>query len=94
MAPMTSGPLSATLTSRRRDMSMSSGFGPSSTVTVRGSKAMPQMGQDPGWSCTISGCIGQVYSAPATATWGADGLGPRYLAGSAWNRFTQLRPQK
>ena len=30
--------------------------------TVRGSSAMPQIGQAPGASRTISGCIGQVYS--------------------------------
>ena len=39
-----------------------------SAVTVRGSSAMPQMGQDPGWSRTISGCMGQVYWVSVAAT--------------------------
>src|SRR5512144_2524934 len=43
-------------------MSMSSGFSSSSRDTVLGSRAMPQMGQLPGASRTISGCIGQVHS--------------------------------
>ncbi len=34
----------------------------SSTVTCRGSSAMPQIGQAPGSERMISGCIGQVYS--------------------------------
>jgi hypothetical protein len=46
-------------------MSMSSGF-LSSIVTVRGSSAMPQIGQLPGASRTISGCIGQVHSVFVT----------------------------
>ena len=45
----------------RRVMSSSSGF-LSSSVTTRGSRAMPQIGQEPGPSRTISGCIGQVHS--------------------------------
>ena len=44
----------------RRVMSASSGFGASSSVMVRGSRAMPQIGQAPGASRTTSGCIGQV----------------------------------
>ena len=51
---------------KRRFMSTYSGFGPSSTVTVRGSSAMPQIGQLPGTSRTISGCIGQVHSVFVT----------------------------
>src|ERR1700722_17433154 len=46
---------------KRRVMETSSGFS-SSTETVRGSSAIPQMGQEPGASRTISGCMGQVYS--------------------------------
>ena len=44
----------------RRVMSASSGLGPLSAVTVSGSSAMPQIGQLPGPTCRISGCIGQV----------------------------------
>src|SRR5689334_7804948 len=46
----------------RLDMSINSGFASSSTETVLGSNAIPQMGQVPGSDRTISGCIGQVYS--------------------------------
>ena len=45
---------------KRRVMSTSSGLGPSSAVATIGSSAMPQIGQVPGASRTISGCIGQV----------------------------------
>ena len=41
-------------------MSASSGFGPASAVTSKGSSAMPQIGQFPGPTCRTSGCIGQV----------------------------------
>src|SRR5687767_7156289 len=58
---MTSGTVSAVLTQKRRVMSVSSGLS-SSSVMVRGSSAMPQIGQLPGASRTISGCIGQVHS--------------------------------
>src|SRR4029077_10208948 len=51
-----------TPTQNRFVMSTSSGFGPSSTVTVRGSSAMPHLGHEPGRSLTTSGGIGQVYS--------------------------------
>jgi hypothetical protein len=43
-------------------MSPNSGFSSSSPETVRGSSAIPQMGQDPGPGRTTCGCIGQVYS--------------------------------
>ena len=36
------------------------GIGRRSAVTVTGSSAMPQIGQEPGPTCRISGCIGQV----------------------------------
>ena len=53
-------------TQKRRLKSISSGLGPSSPVgTPMGSSAMPQIGQDPGWLRTISGCMGQVYCVPA-----------------------------
>ena len=44
----------------RRLMSSSSGSSSSSAATVIGSSAIPQIGQEPGRSRTISGCIGQV----------------------------------
>ncbi len=53
---------SGTETQKRRRMSRYSSLGPSSRVATRGSSAMPQIGQLPGASRTISGCIGQVHS--------------------------------
>src|SRR6266576_5586902 len=53
---------SIALTQNLRRMSTSSGFSSSVSETARGSKAMPQIGQLPGPSRTICGCIGQVYS--------------------------------
>ncbi len=54
---------------KRRLKSISSGFGPSSPVgTPLGSSAMPQIGQLPGPTCSISGCIGQVNMVPAGAS--------------------------
>ena len=50
---------------KRRVMSSSSGFASSASETVRGSSAMPQMGQAPGPGRTISGCIGQTHSVRA-----------------------------
>src|SRR5208282_6173489 len=61
MAMTKSGTVSAKLIQNRRVMSSSSGLS-SSAVTVRGSSAMPQIGQCPGSARTTSGCIGQVYS--------------------------------
>jgi hypothetical protein len=50
-------------------MSRSSGLSSSSSsVTVRGSSAMPQIGQSPASSRTISGCIGQVHSVLVAST--------------------------
>ncbi len=54
------GMASASPIQNRRVMSASSGLGPLSAVTIKGSSAMPQIGQDPGPSWRISGCIGQV----------------------------------
>ncbi len=63
-----SGAASTTLTQKRRVMLTSSGFSGSGPATgATGSSAMPQIGQSPGPSFTISGCIGQVYFAPAGA---------------------------
>ena len=47
---------------KRKVMSRNSGFSSCTEVKVRGSNPMPQIGHDPGWGRTISGCIGQVYS--------------------------------
>jgi hypothetical protein len=40
-------------TQNRRVIDTSSGFGPSSSVITRGSSAIPQIGQAPGWSLMI-----------------------------------------
>src|SRR5690554_2376829 len=50
-----------------REKSLSSGFS-SSRLGIKGSSAMPHFGQLPGWSCRISGCMGQVYIVPGTAS--------------------------
>jgi len=59
-------------TSSRRCMSTSSGLAGASSVAIRGSSAMPQMGQLPGASRTICGCIGQTHSVrlPPSCTGG------------------------
>ena len=62
IAKRSTGRASAVLTQKRRVMSTSSRFSASSKLTLRGSSAIPQRGQDPGSACTISGCMGQVYS--------------------------------
>src|SRR5712692_8131567 len=51
-----------TLNQNLRRMSTSSWLSSSSREAVRGSSAMPQIGQEPGASRIICGCIGQVYS--------------------------------
>jgi hypothetical protein len=56
---MLAGP---TDTQNRRCMAMSSVFGFSSASTVRGSSAIPHIGQAPGASRTICACMGQTYS--------------------------------
>ena len=57
-----SGSDSATQAQKRRVMSRSSGLTVSPADGVIGSSAMPQIGQLPGASRTICGCIGQVHS--------------------------------
>jgi hypothetical protein len=93
---------------RRRDMSTSSGFGASSSETVRGSSAIPQIGHVPGTARTISGCIGQMNSvfsldagdAGALAAASGEGCavvsarGSRNFAGSAMKRSRHRGPQK
>src|SRR5215470_14857296 len=66
MAMIKSGAVRTTLIQKRRVMSRSSGFSSTLAVTVRGSSAIPQIGQWPGVERTISGCIGQVYSVVET----------------------------
>ncbi len=60
MARMKTGAPSTTPIQKRRVMSTSSGFGPSSAEIVIGSSAIPHFGHAPGPCWTISGCIGQV----------------------------------
>src|SRR5678815_4471547 len=63
LIPMTNtGTVNRVLTQNLRRISTSSGFSSSDKETVRGSKAIPQIGQLPGASRMISGCMGQVYS--------------------------------
>ena len=57
---------------RRRVMLANSGLA-ALAVTVRGSSAMPQIGQVPGPSRTICGCMGQVYSMCSVAEEGSIG---------------------
>src|SRR5260370_10732425 len=61
---VTNGNASTTLTQKRRVMDASSAFssGAASSVRVRGSSAMPQIGHAPGLSLSTSGSIGQMYS--------------------------------
>src|SRR5690606_16643157 len=90
---------STTPNTKRRFMSRSSGLGPSPALGVIGSRAMPQIGQAPGPSRTISGCMGQVHLAPAGAVGGAWTVpdagsgGLRYWPGFASNLLLQLALQ-
>ena len=59
IATMNSGRESTALIQNRRVISTNSGLGASSKLTVLGSSAMPQIGQEPGSDRPISGCIGQ-----------------------------------
>src|SRR5579862_5513094 len=65
IAARKTGRARAALIQNLRRMSRSSGFWISVAETVRGSSAMPQMGQEPGSGRTICGCIGQKYSVRA-----------------------------
>src|SRR5260370_14329194 len=64
METATSGSARATLIQKRRLMLRNSSFssGPVSSVNVRGSSAIPQIGHAPSLSLTTSGSIGQIYS--------------------------------
>ena len=55
-----SGAARIVLIHRRRVMSRSSTLSGSSAVIVRGSRAIPQIGQEPGSERTTSGCMGHV----------------------------------
>src|SRR5437867_6563317 len=57
-----SGAVRLRLIQNRWLISASSGLTSSTAAGVLGSRAMPQMGQEPGASRTTSGCIGQTYS--------------------------------
>src|SRR6266702_11203 len=61
-----SGSVRATPIQKRRVMPTNSGFAESAD-TLRGSSAIPQIGQLPGLSRTICGCMGHVYSIFVTA---------------------------
>ena len=81
----------ASETRKRRVMSSSSGFLSSARVTVRGSRAIPQIGQGPGFVSRTSGSMGQTYStvSPAAAT-GAAAAGPgAFIAAIEGPAFSQ-----
>ncbi len=86
MARRKRGAVRSKLPQKRRDMLSSSGFGSSSPLSdvVRGSSAMPQIGQLPGPRCMIWGCIGQVYSVTPSGAGFSDGA--RKSAGADTNR--------
>ncbi len=60
MASVVTTTVSGSVHQKRWRKSVSSGFSPSSSEGISGSKAMPHLGQVPGIGCRISGCIGQV----------------------------------
>ncbi len=84
------GAVSTIETQKRRVMSSSSGLRSSASVTTRGYSAIPQIGQDPRASRTISGCIGQVHSVLVVGA----GRGVRNFSGSRWNGSRQLSLQQ
>ena len=59
MARMVTTTVSGSVRQKRRWKSMSSLLS-SSSSGITDSNVMPQIGQLPGWSCRISGCMGQV----------------------------------
>src|SRR6516162_6378426 len=73
MARKKIGVVSTTEIQNRRVMSTSSGLVSSCKVTILGSSAMPQIGQEPGSGRTISGCMGQTYSVLTEGAAGAAG---------------------
>src|SRR5512145_3208054 len=97
MASITSGMDNAVPIQNRRVRSRSSESS-AAPVPAIGTRAIPHLGQEPGPSRTISGCMGQVYCAPLIASAGGAGgaTGPllAYFAGSALNADAQCRLQK
>jgi len=91
------GSVSNPLTQKRRVMSRSSSLWVSSALTMRGSRAMPQIGHAPGWARTTCGCMGHVYSMrPGEAPLGdatAAGAEPAYFSGLERNRSRHDGPQ-
>ena len=87
--------MSTMLARNLRSMSWSSGFSSPSADIVIGSRAIPQIGQAPGPSATICGCIGQVhFVAPAGGIACGAADASRNLPGSARNRSRQRMLQK
>src|SRR5512146_480860 len=68
IATRRTGTVRKRLTRKRRVMSTSSGFSSSSAAAVRGSRAIPHLGQFPGVSRTTSGCMGQTHSVRGAGT--------------------------
>ena len=60
IATIASGIVKAAPTMNRRRKSTYSSLGPSVRLMPFGSSAIPQIGQVPGPTCSISGCMGQV----------------------------------
>src|ERR1700690_1800574 len=103
MPRMRTGIARATLTQKRRVMEASSGFSSSAVEAVRGSRAIPQMGHEPGPVRTISGCIGHVYvfslgeldcGVAIFASTGDAAGAFKYFAGSALNLVAHPTEQK
>ena len=76
MAIIRTGIVSTSPIQNLREKSTSSGSGPASgSGKPFGSRAMPHFGQLPGPICSISGCIGQVYTAfTSTGPTGVEGV--------------------
>src|SRR5204862_65101 len=88
IARSTMGAVNIRLIQKRRLISASSGLGPEAAAALRGSSAMPQIGQGPGPARTTSGCMGHVYSTPAAGFGGGAGASdtrepPRYRPGDS-----------
>jgi hypothetical protein len=70
MAMISRGMVKTKEIQKRRRMSRSSGFSASAAAALRGSRAMPHLGQAPGASCATSGCMGQTHSVLVTGAAG------------------------
>ncbi|GBF31786.1 hypothetical protein MnTg04_01753 [bacterium MnTg04] len=88
MAMKKTGIVNDTLTQNRRVISISSRLSSSSSVTTTGSSDMPQSGQSPGLSRTISGCMGQVYCRAGAATKTRSSAIPHLGQSPAWSDST------